>query len=292
MSFKTSEVAVGSAVATSGTITFSYPTGTNAGSFAAFGHKLWVDKFQTLLTSPADFTVAFGANIVVTYLGATSIPAGARVNAQFNQLGEDDGVADNDFTDGEVNRTAPVSTVVISLGAPVASDADGICASQAGTTATAMTINGAVGATLDVPRNVVAAWTGTAVLTVTGTDEYGNVMVESSASGTSLTGKKAFKTITSVVPSADITSATVGTAKVLGLPQFLPGAAYILKELEDGAVPTAGTVVAGVSTAGTATSGDVRGTYAPNSAPNGTKVFDLLVALPDAKYKGVAQFAG
>lgn len=297
MSFKTSEIAVGSAVSTSGTMTFSYPTNTNAGSFAAFGHKIWVDKFQTLMSAPTDFTVSFGASdITVTYLGATDIPAAARVNAQFNVAGDDDETADIDFTDNVVFRTVPLTNVMVNLGAPDAADADGVCASQAGTADTAMTIAGALAsggvATFDVPRNVVAAWTGTAVLTVVGTDEYGNVVSESSASGTSLAGKKAFKTITSVTPSANITSATVGTGDILGLPVFLPSGANVIAEFEDGATATAGTLVAGVSAKATATTGDVRGTYDANSAADGAKVFDLLVALPDSKYLGVDQFAG
>jgi hypothetical protein len=293
MSFKTVQGFAGSAVATSGTITFAYPTNTNAGSFAAFGHKLWVDKFQKLLESPTDFSVSFGAsNITVTYLDPTTIPAGSRLNAQFNILGEDDGVPE---VSPAIENVANMGVVKLTLGAADVADADGVCASQAGTAATAMTINGALTsggvATFDVPRNVVAAWTGTAVLTVTGTDVYGNVVKESSASGTSLAGKKAFKTITSVVPSANITSATVGTGDVLGLPVFLPGTAYVLKELQDGAAPTAGTVVAGVSTLATATTGDVRGTYDPNAACDGAKVFELIVALGDPDYKGVAQFS-
>ena len=49
-----------------------------------------------------------------------------------------------------------------------------------------------------------------------------------------------------------------------------------------GAAPTAGTIVAGVTTAGgsTATTGDVRGTYDPNAACDGSKVFELILALP------------
>lgn len=293
MSFKKVETTAASAVATSGTVTFSYPTNTNAGSFAAFGHKLWVDKFQRLLSSPTDFTVSFGgSNITVTYLGSTSIPAGARLAAQFNQLGVDTGVPE---VAPKIDGVIELATLRISLGAPITADADGVCASQAGTAATAMTINGALTsggvATFDVPRNVVAAWTNTATLTVTGTDVYGNVVKETSGSGTSMAGKKAFKTITSVVPSANITGATVGTGDVLGLPVYIPGAASVLREIEDGTVATAGTIVGGVSTAATATTGDVRGTYDPNSAANGTKVFDLIIAVGDPEYKGVAQFS-
>src|SRR3546814_1050600 len=71
----------------------------------------------------------------------------------------------------------------VNLGAPLTADADGVCASQAITAAAGGTINGAFAtggvATFDVPRNVVAAWTTAAVLTVTGTDAYGNALVES-----------------------------------------------------------------------------------------------------------------
>lgn len=295
MSFKTVKASAGSAVATNGTITFSYPAGTNAGSFAAFGHKIWVDKFQRLLESPTDFTVSFGAsNITVTYKGATSIPAGASLNAQFNILGEDDGTPE---VSPKIDGVADLSVVKLGLGAPVAASANAVATSQAVTVGTSplALINGALAsggvATFDVPRNVVAAWTGTSVITVKGTDVDGKPLTESSASGTSLAGKKAFKTITSVSFSADVTGATVGTGDVLGLPVFLPGTAYVLKELQDGAAATAGTVVAGVSTAATATTGDVRGTYDPNAACDGAKVFDLIVALGDPDYKGVAQYS-
>ena len=60
-------------------------------------------------------------------------------------------------------------------------------------------------ATLDVPRNIVVDSGGvdTAVLTFTGTDEYGNTVVESiTLNGTTaVAGKKAFKTVTGVSSS-------------------------------------------------------------------------------------------
>lgn len=418
-------------VATSGTFDVSYPTGRSAGNYrGGFKHKLFAN--MTLFNAPGDFTVSFGAsNITITWLGATTLPAGATVGVEFDIYGEDQPekaiVPDN---------VVKAQVVRIDLGAPDTADADGVCASQSGTASTAMTINGALAAngvaTFDVPRNVVAAWTGTAVLTITGKDEDGNTVVESSASGTSHTGKKAFKTVTSVVPSANITGATVGSGVVLGLPAFVPSSGYVLGEMEDGAeiieaivtltdstgdsathndtladglttvaasartsaavtgtltgtvngamedvanialstsggntytdaavngavnaailainlqlkeLQTAlneaiaditaiyvflgtaltdltvqnqndsdlaqkvieivsalnkvtsvdGTFVAGVATAATATSGDVRGTYAPVTTPNGSKEFSLLVALPDPANDGVAQYAG
>lgn len=298
MSFKISETMASSAVATSGTITFAYPTNTNAGSFAAFGHQIWVDKFQRLLSSPDDFTVAFGASLItVTYLGATSIPAGARVNAQFNERGADDGDLEVS-EDPSLERVVLTNTVTLTLGAPDAIDVNGVLEAYTGSTPVldGAFVSGGV-ATLDVPRNLIADSGGAddAVLTITGTDEYGVVVVETiTLNGTTaVSGKKAFKTVTGVTSSKAIANgAFIGTGDVLGLPVFLPNGAYILVELEDGAAATAGTAVAGISAKATATTGDVRGTYDANSAADGAAVFDLIVALPDATYKGVTQFAG
>jgi hypothetical protein len=296
MPFKKAEVTVSAAVVSGGTIAVSYPTGTDAGHFyGAYAHSMWVAAHQKMYSAPANFTVAFGtSSITVTYNGSTTIPANTRVSFQFDALGPDDAKIATLLR--TTKRTSVLTPVVIQLGAPDVADADGICASQSGTAATAMTINGALAtsgvATFDQPRNVVAAWTGTAVLTVTGTDEYGNTLVESSASGTSLAGKKAFKTITSVVPSANITSATVGSGDVLGLPVALPEKALAFHESEDGTIATAGTLVAAVRTTATATTGDVRGTYDPNSACDGSKVFQLLALVPDLNDRGVSQYAG
>lgn len=424
--FKTSQTTLGSAVATSGTITFSYPANTSAGSFAAYGHKIWVDKLQKLLSSPSDFTVSFGAsNITVTYLGSTTLPVGARVNAQFNIEGDDAGEIVERLEESQVKHSALGNLINVNLGSPDTADADGYCASQdltsagvfsVSTTAAAAIAAAALAGTADVPRNVVAAWTGTAVLTITGTDEYGNTIVESSASGTSLTGKKAFKTVTGISSSANITSLTVGTGDVLGLPFFVGSASKVLQELKDGVLlarrpgkvylngqmleaavdagtafnivsPVAGSIrklttisqgtittggaitveintvavtglsvvvadgavegevdsdepttlgssttvvavgdrieiipaagfnasadiyfvleidvtpagqldgifVAGVSSAATATTGDVRGTYDPNLACDGSTAYNLLIASEDPKYLGVAQYAG
>lgn len=298
MSFKTAEATVSADVADNGTITFSYPSGTNSGTFVGtYAHKLWVAAHQVMYEAPDGFTVSFGtSDITVTYLGATTIPAGTRVNAQFDTLGADDNSLSTLLND-TVNVT-PLTPFVINLGAPDVADADGVIASQSITAADgpATGINGALAsggvATFDVPRNVVGAWTGTAVMTVTGTDVYGETVVESSASGTSLTGKKAFKTVTDVAVSANVTSATVGSGDVLGLPVAVPEKGLVIGELEDGANATAGTVVAAVRSAATATTGDVRGTYDANSAADGAKAFQLLVLLPSATDQGVAQYAG
>lgn len=292
MTAKRVEKTLGSAVASSGTFTVDYPANTNAGSFADFGHKAWLEGLQYMAESPVDISLSFGAsNITVTWNGSTTIPAGSRVNVELNQLG-----VGNEFPAnvGNIDGVTPASTVLLNLGAPDVADANGVCESQA--INTTGSLDGALvsggEAVFDVPRNVVAAWTTTAVLTVTGEDEYGNTIVESSASGTSMTGKKAFKKVTAVESSTGITGATVGTGDVFGLPVYLPGSGYVLRELEDGAAPTAGTLVAGDDAEATATTGDVRGTYDPNSAADGAKVFALVAALPDPTYKGVSQYGG
>lgn len=235
------------------------------------------------------------AVLTVTNSGTSTWPAGTNFIFQFDESG----IA-NIVTRNNVRLYEPVCLALVDLGSPIAGAANSIATSQAITLVGAgATINGALAASgvADLGltgRNVVAAWTGTAVMTVTGKDIFGNTLVESSASGTSFTGKKAFKTVTSVKVSADVTGATVGTGNVLGLPVRLPAAGNIIRELENGATITAGTTVGALasSTPSSATSADVRGTYVPNSTPDGSKGFQLICALPDPAFAGEAQFAG
>lgn len=282
-------------VANGATFTVSYPSGTDAGTFyGAVDHGLSIGlanyrHFDDFLAAPG------ASNVTITNRSGKAWAAGQPYIVMLEVPGE------RDINDGNgknpVLRANSLRLVQVNIGAPDVADADGVCASQAGTANTAMSLNGALlsggKVVFDVPRNVVAAWTGTAVLTVTGKDEYGNTVVESSASGTSLAGKKAFKEITRVVPSANITAATVGTGDVFGLPVYLQDADQVIKELENFAVPgTGGTFVAGSTAKATATTGDVRGTYDPNSAADGSKVFQLWIATSDPTYRGPAQFAG
>lgn len=289
MSFKTAKVTLAAAVATNGTITVGYPAGTTAGHYAGtYAHKGFAEGLQATLAAPTDFTVSFGAsNITVTYKGTTSIPANTAVLFEFDMAGRN---RSNVFNQNLValNVTKALSLTEISLGSPVVGSSTALVASQALLAATVAGATLAITA-LDVPRNVIAAWTGTAVLTVTGKDVYGKVMTESSASGTSFTGKKAFSTITKIVVSADVTALTAGTGNVLGLPVLLPQAGQVLGELQDGAKPTAGTLVAGVTSVATATTGDVRGTYTPNATPDAAKAFQLIAAIPDLTDLGVTQ---
>lgn len=424
MTFKIAEVVLASAVASAGTFVVTYPTDTTAGDYAAYGHIMFARGLQAKFSQDAGtMSVSFGASdITVTYSGSTTIPAGTTVTVQLNKRGADDAKNPQYLTD--MKRMSFLSPVRIDLGAPDTADADGIVESQDLTTAevySVLAFNGVYGdpysndyAVLDVPRNVVAAWTTTAVLTVYGEDEYGNEMIESSGSGTTMTGKKAFKKVTRIDTSANITSLTVGTGDVLGLPVYVDKIGRIIGEFKDdvlipniggkivylqglaleaavdagtglnfvspvagfvrkvstiaqtgittgGAVtaeiatvainglsvtiansssegdvdsdtPTKdhattavavgdrievqfdaalnassdlmivieieatyaldGTFAAGVQTAATATTGDVRGTYDPSTACTGAISFALLALLPDPTYKGVNQYDG
>jgi hypothetical protein len=294
MTISTLSGILASAVAASATFTIAYPAGTSAGSFSGgVAHKLIVG--QSDLAWPADFTLAFGASVItVTNATSSGWAVGSSFYIDLDQAGEANSV---EAVNG-VQKYIPLSLVTVDLGAPATADADGVCATQAITAAGGGTIGGALAtdgvADLGLTgRNIVAAWTTTAVMYVTGTDVFGNAMVESSGSGTSFAGKKAFKTVTSVSVSVDVTGATVGTGVLLGLPVFLPGGGNVLVQQLDNAAATAGTLVAGLApaTASTALTADVRGTYSPNSAPNGARAFDLICALADPSFNGVAQYS-
>lgn len=304
MSFKTAEVTLSADVATNGAITVPYPSGTNLGTFTGgFAHKMWAAGHQKLYEAPVGFTVVFGASsITVTYLGSTTLPQGSRVNFQFDTLGRNPDDVASDVSN--VHNVVPMNDMpfLINLGAPAVADADGILDDESATDSpaeyTADDFVGTFNGTLDVPRNLVA--TGTAgsnhVVTITGTDEYGAPLVEAlTLNGTNaIAGKKAFKTVVSVAVAAGAAGDTfdLGWGDVLGLPVKLPGTGLVIAEMQDGAKATAGTLVAASSATATAATGDVRGTYDPNAACDGSKSFQLIAILANPADKGVAQFAG
>lgn len=420
MTFKTIEHTLSADVADNGSFNVSYPAGTSAGSFAgAHAHKMWSAGHQVMYEAPNDFTLSFASTsvIAVTYKGTTTLQAGSRVQLQLDVLGTNNREPEKVIVNGAIY---PANLAILDLGSPVTADADGIAASQTVTGAgTAFVLDGALVSNgigvFDVPRNVVAAWTTAAVLTVTGEDVDGATVVETTASGTSHTGTKTFKRITSVTTSATITGATVGAGNKIGLPAYVPDASYVISELKNGValpkvggtvflqgrmlaaaidagtsyelvspvagvirkltvvgegstttggaitvevnttavdglsvvvadgaaagdvdtdtatlghastvvavgdrievIPAAafniaadmafvleidtsgagsldGTFVAGVTTAATGTTGDVRGTYTPAITPDGTLGYQLIAILPDPGNRGVPQYAG
>jgi hypothetical protein len=161
----------------------------------------------------------------------------------------------------------------------------------AGTGTTAVTTAAGVAAIqLDCPRAVsVTIGTGTiadTAITVTGLDVYGQAMTDVIQTGTTqsttVNGEKAFFQITGVAVAGAVGgTVAVGTTDILGSPVRITTADYIARAGWAGALANdAGTFVAAVTTTATTTSGDVRGTYVPSSAPNGTRRLVMGILLP------------
>jgi hypothetical protein len=239
MTFSVISGTLASAVVDTGTFTATYPTGKDESNFyLAMGHKLVLGQ-NNAYSFPQDFDVTLGtSSITITNRTGATWPSGSAFKLQLEEQGAR--AYRSDRSNGALLASATeVKRLVVSM-APDVADADGVAASQSVVVATTplAVINGALAsggvATMDTPRNVVAAWTGAAVLTITGTDVYGDTLIEVSASGTSHTGLKAFKTITSCSFSANVTSATIGSGNVLGLPVFLPSDGSVAAVLQNG----------------------------------------------------------
>lgn len=140
---------------------------------------------------------------------------------------------------------------------------------------------------LDVPRNLSLNVThASSIVALTlltlGLDEYGQPMSELltiTATGTTKTaaGKKAFKWIYSMAitsaGNAQTDTLNLAWANVLGLPYRIDDGGRVTPS-GNGALDTTGTVTKADDTSpATTTTGDVRGTYAPSSAPDGTKKY-------------------
>jgi len=175
---------------------------------------------------------------------------------------------------------------------PATLSATAVAAAQAVAVAGNLTINGASAtagvATLDVPRavSIVSSNAGdtSQIATVTGTDTYGIAMSEAITFNgtTTVSGKKAFKTVTQVAVSPLLAgNASVGSTDVFGLPIRADSRNYV-QTAWGGAFVTTGTFAAAVTTSpATTTTGDVRGTFAPADAANASKRLTLYVFVAD-----------
>jgi len=177
----------------------------------------------------------------------------------------------------------------ISVAATYAGAGNATLAAGTGTTAVT-TAAGVAAIQLDCPRAVsVTIGTGTiadTAITVTGLDVYGQAMTDVIQTGTTqsttVNGEKAFFQITGVAVAGAVGgTVAVGTTDILGSPVRITDAGYIARAGWAGALAEdAGTFVAAVTTTATTTSGDVRGTYVPSSAPNGTRRLVMGILLP------------
>lgn len=122
-----------------------------------------------------------------------------------------------------------------------------------------------------------------ATFTVAGYDLYGYPQTETitGGSGATVTGKKSFKFITSITPAGTLSGSNVsaGQSDVYGLPFYTTNwGAYASIFWNNAAIAANTGFVAGDATSpATSTTGDVRGTYAVQSASDGTKRLQVVL---------------
>lgn len=139
---------------------------------------------------------------------------------------------------------------------------------------------------LNTPRALQVNTSTTArTVTISGYDYFGQAMTEAitvSTAGTAKSGKKAFYQIVSATISGSATAVTIGTTDIFGLPVRCIDAGYVVKVgWNNTLAQDAGTfVVADMTNPATSTTGDVRGTYTPSSASDGSKRLVMTIALP------------
>ncbi len=167
-----------------------------------------------------------------------------------------------------------------------------IAASQAVSGAGNLTINGSLAtsgvATLDVPRNVIlvssSGTDSTQTATVYGTDTYAVPTVETiTLTGTTAAqGLKAFKTITRVAMSAStVGNVAAGSGDKFGVPYRINKGGSMQAFWDATWNSGSGTTVLAVTTTPSAITGDVRGTYLPATASDGTRTLALWVYMDD-----------
>jgi hypothetical protein len=186
---------------------------------------------------------------------------------------------------GPLGRTYIFDIVPASLAATA------VCAAQAVAGAGNATINGTLAtssvATFDYARafSIITsnAANTTQTVTITGTDYYGQTQTQTlTCNGTTtVTSTKTFKTITQVAVSAALTgNLSVGSGDVFGLSYAVTDAGYLLRTGWNNLVAdNAGTFVAADATTPTATTGDVRGTFLPSTAANGTRRLVIAIGM-------------
>lgn len=186
----------------------------------------------------------------------------------------------------------PAATVSVSLATgQTVSGASWTLAAGSGITAT--TIAGSAAYAFDVPRTVLLTGAVSTVtptnVTVVGWDTY-DVPMTATFSGPTGTGTaaslKAFAAVYSVTAEGDTTSAvSIAAGNGLGMPYRVDAVDY-LRMCYSGTIVTASTgFVAASSTTATAFTGDVRGTYTPQSTIDGSKRFTALIYLEDVNSK-------
>jgi len=183
----------------------------------------------------------------------------------------------------------------VDLGAPVAAAAAGIM--SAVSINTAVTKGGTVVSTWrpsmmgPYGRNltVTLSGAGTPTVTIRGRDYLGQPVSENivATGAAAAVGKKAFKYVDNI-SSALVASTTLnlGYGNLFGVPYAIT---KVTDEFMDDAAPTAGTFTLATATQ-TATSADPRGSYVPNTVPDGVHTYSFMAYCQTNQLHGVAHF--
>jgi len=180
----------------------------------------------------------------------------------------------------------PQAAVTNNIAASQTAAGAGAVTLTAGTSAKSVVRNdGTTAIQLDLPRALKVNCSTTArAFTINGYDYYGQAMSEVitvATAATAVTGKKAFYQVTSATIAGSATAVVIGTSDVLGLPVRVFNVAYVTSVKSNSTLAQdAGTFVAADMATATTTTGDVRGTYAPATASDGTVRTVMTIALP------------
>lgn len=197
----------------------------------------------------------------------------------------------------------PMGRIIFANMAPVTLGATLLAAAQTTGGAANLTLTAGTGLTttvdatgttryvLDVPRNITFTSTGNisgVTFTVYGYDQYGQAMTENitGPNNTTVGGNKAFKSVYRIAASGAVgTNTSAGIGDKFGLSWALLDVGYVVSVKWASALANdAGTAVAADATSpATATTGDVRGTYAPSSASNGSRRLVVGIHLTGAQ---------
>ena len=286
MTWKNTTGTLENTVAPGETFTAPYSPGSARGDFlGGHGNSLVIGQSEY---SDSQFSVALDATgaIVTNQTEATWLQGVAFV-LSLAMPGEGDGWQSNDGKNMPRVQAWPV--VYLNLGSPVAEDEEGL---RAGAPIEAAGPVALLATKFDVPRNITfhSDATESVIFTVKSTDEYGAKVTEE-VTGAEHGKKCHFSGISVSVSGPASGNVQIGWGPEIGLPCFVPAAAVILKELQDGEpVATPGVVIFGDDGPPSVTSGDVRGTYESEVTPDGSRAFGLLCCLPDPGYLGADQF--
>jgi len=238
------------------------------------------------------YITAFGTGTggTGTYTINQSVTASSTTMTAHGNIAFDD-PSQMDLGVGPVGRVyiwdvIPQAAVTNNIAASQTAAAAGAVTLTAGTSAKSVTrTDGTTVIQLDLPRAVKVNCSTTArAFTVNGYDYYGQAMSEVitvATAGTAVTGKKAFFQVSSATIAGSATAVVIGTSDKLGLPVRVFNVAYVTSvKSNDTLAQDAGTFVAADTATATTTTGDVRGTYVPATASDGTVRTVMTIALP------------